>query len=160
MPIEVRIDDLSSPEVQALVAEHLQGMRSNSPPGSVFALAIEALKRPEITFWSAWRGPALCGCGALKELSASSAEVKSMRTRQAYLGQGVGQAVLDRIIETARSRNYQSLHLETGTGPAFAAAHRLYLRNGFSWSGPFGDYVATDFNVFMFKSLVPGKGAA
>ena len=160
MSLEVRIDDLSSPEVQALVAEHLEGMRGNSPPGSVYALAIEALRQPEITIWSAWRGPALCGCGALKELDARSGEVKSMRTRTAYLRQGVGQAVLDCILRAARARGYRTLHLETGTGQAFEAAHALYLRNGFVWSKPFGDYEASGFNVFMSKSLCGTEGAA
>ena len=76
-----------------------------------------------------------------------------MRTRAAFLRQGVGQAILDEIMRTARQRGYTHLFLETGTGPAFAAAHKLYLRNGFAWSGPFGDYTATDFNVFMAKAL-------
>lgn len=160
MPIEVRIDNLSSPTVQALVAEHLAGMRGNSPPGSVYALALEGLKRPEITFWSAWQGGALCGCGALKQLDSLSGEVKSMRTRPAYLRQGVGQAVLNCIVQTALARGYRSLHLETGTGQAFEAAHALYLRNGFVWSKPFGDYEASDFNVFMSKSLGGLNGAA
>jgi putative acetyltransferase len=160
MSIAVRVDDLSSPEVQALVAEHLAGMRGNSPPGSVYALELTGLKRPEVTFWSAWRGGALCGCGALKQLDARSGEVKSMRTRPAFLRQGVGQAVLNCIVETAVARGYRALHLETGTGPAFEAAHALYLRNGFVWSGPFGDYEASDFNVFMTKNLGGVGGAA
>jgi putative acetyltransferase len=153
MPIDVRLDDLSSPEVQALIVEHLTGMRGNSPPGQVHALAIEGLKKSDVTFWSAWQNLALCGCGALKELDSTSGEVKSMRTRPAFLRQGVGQAVLDAIVRTARARNYESLYLETGTGPAFCAAHALYLRNGFSWCGAFGDYAATEFNVFMVKRL-------
>lgn len=160
MPIEVRVDDLSSAEVHALIAEHLAGMRGNSPPGSVYALAIDGLKKPEITFWSAWQGSTLCGCGALKQLDASSGEIKSMRTRAAFLRQGVGQAVLNCIIETALSRGYRSLHLETGTGHAFDAAHALYLRNGFVWGEPFGDYEDTDFNVFMVKALSGRSGAA
>lgn len=159
MPIEVRVDDLSSPEVHALIAEHLAGMHEISPPGNVYALAVESLKKPGITFWCAWQGSRLCGCGALKELDAFSGEVKSMRTRPAFLRQGVGQAVLNRIIETAQVRGYRSLYLETGTGQAFAAAHALYLRNGFRWSQPFGDYEASSFNVFMVKPLV-GSGAA
>jgi putative acetyltransferase len=69
------------------------------------------------------------------------------------LRKGVGQAVLDEIIRTARARNYTRLYLETGTGPAFAAAHALYLRNGFRWGGPFGHYAATHFNVFMELAL-------
>jgi len=160
MPTEVRVDDLSSPDVQALIAEHLAGMRDTSPPGSVYALAIEGLKKSEVTFWSAWQGSTLCGCGALKQLSASSAEVKSMRTRPAFLRQGVGQAVLNCIIDAALARGYRTLHLETGTGHAFVAAHALYLRNGFVWGGPFGDYEASDFNVFMVKALRSNEDAA
>ena len=119
----------------ALVAEHLAGMHGNSPPGHVHALAIEGLRQPGVTFWSAWKGEALCGCGALKELDPGAGELKSMRTRNAFLRQGVGQAVLDEIVRTARARGYSSLFLETGTGEAFAAAHALYLRNGFKWCG-------------------------
>jgi putative acetyltransferase len=153
MPINVRIDDLSSPQVQALIAEHLAGMHGNTPPGHVHALAIDGLRAPNITFWSAWIDGELCGCGAMKALGADSGEVKSMRTRLAYLRRGVGQAVLDEIIRTARERAYTHLYLETGTGEPFAAAHKLYLRNGFVWSSAFGDYTATEFNVFMVKAL-------
>jgi putative acetyltransferase len=160
MSFDIRTDDLASSEVRALVAEHLAGMHGNSPPGHVHALAIESLKAPEITFWSAWSGGQLCGCGALKELGTTAAEVKSMRTRHAFLRRGVGQAVLDKIVQTALARGYTHLYLETGTGPAFAAAHALYLRNGFTGCAAFGDYVATDFNVFMVKALRPQTGAA
>jgi putative acetyltransferase len=152
--IIVRRDDLSSAEVQALIAEHLAGMHSNSPPGHVNALAIESLRAPGVTFWAAWAEGTLCGCGALKELDPLTGEVKSMRTRAAFQRRGVGQAVLDEIVRTGRQRGYSRLLLETGTGPAFEPAHALYWRNGFEWSGPFGEYVATDFNVFMAKALV------
>ena len=148
-----RIDDLSSPEVQALIAEHLSGMHASSPPGTVYALAVEALKRPDITFWSVWLEGRLCGCGALKELDAESGEIKSMRTRPPFLRQGVGQFLLDEIVRAAQTRNYRNLFLETGTGQPFEAAHGLYLKNGFNWCGPFGDYIATEFNVFMTKKL-------
>ena len=153
MGLQISQDDLSTQEVQALIAEHLSGMHSNTPAGQVHALDIERLRVPEVTFWTAWLDDALCGCGALKELDSLSGEVKSMRTRAAFLRQGVGQAILDEIVRTARQRGYTHLFLETGTGPAFEAAHKLYLRNGFAWSGPFGDYTATDFNVFMAKEL-------
>lgn len=152
-PLDVRIDDLSSAEVIALVHEHVGGMRDSSPPGHSFALAVEGLKRADVTFWSAWRGDALCGCGALKALGPDAGEVKSMRTRAAFLRQGVGQAVLEEIIRTAQARGYASLFLETGTGDAFAASHALYLRNGFAWCGAFGDYEASEHNVFMERKL-------
>lgn len=153
MHIETRVDDLSSPAVQALITEHLAGMHTNSPPGHVKALALDSLRQSDITFWSAWCGQSLCGCGALRELDSSSGEIKSMRTRAAFLRKGVAQTVLNEILRMASSRKYKRLYLETGTGPAFAAAHSLYLRNGFNWCGPFGNYDATDFNVFMEKTL-------
>lgn len=153
MHIETRVDDLSSPAVQALITEHLAGMHTNSPPGHVKALALDSLRQSDITFWSAWCGQSLCGCGALRELDSSSGEIKSMRTRATFLRKGVAQTVLNEILRMARSRKYKRLYLETGTGPVFAAAHSLYLRNGFNWCGPFGNYDATDFNVFMEKTL-------
>ncbi len=153
MPIEVRVDDLSSPAVQALIAEHLADMHRNSPPCRTHALALDSLRRPEIRFWSAWLDDELCGCGALKALSDHDGEVKSMRTRAGFARRGVGQAVLDTILATAQARGYQNLYLETGTGPAFDAAHAFYLRNGFDWCAPFGDYEATEFNVFMVRAM-------
>jgi putative acetyltransferase len=153
MSIRVQIDDLSSAEAQQVIAEHLSGMHSNSPAGSVHALALESLRSPDVQFWTAWMCEALCGCGALKALDAVSGEIKSMRTRSAYLKQGVAQAVLDEILRTAVDRGYARLYLETGTGPAFEAAHALYRRNGFEWCGAFGDYTATAFNMFMVKVL-------
>lgn len=151
--VEVKIDDLSSPQVQELIAQHLAGMHSNSPAEHVHALAIDGLKAPDMTFWSAWIDGQLCGCGALKSLGGGAGEVKSMRTHHSFLRRGVAQAVLDEILRVARERGYSHLYLETGTGDAFDAAHALYLRNGFVWCGPFADYRANDFSVFMVKLL-------
>lgn len=151
--VEVKIDDLSSPQVQELIAQHLAGMHSNSPAEHVHALAIDGLKAPDMTFWSAWIDDQLCGCCALKSLGGGAGEVKSMRTHHSFLRRGVAQAVLDEILRVARERGYSHLYLETGTGDAFDAAHALYLRNGFVWCGPFADYRANDFSVFMVKSL-------
>ena len=154
MGIDVRQDDISSAEVHALIAEHLLGMHSNSPPGHVNALAIKNLQAPSVTFWTAWVDGVLCGCGALKELDPLTGEVKSMRTRSAFLRRGVGQAILDEIVRTARQRGYSRLLLETGAGPAFQPAHELYRRNDFERCGSFGEYTATNFNIFMVKVLV------
>jgi putative acetyltransferase len=80
-------------------------------------------------------------------------EIKSMRTDPAARGRGVAQAILDRIVTTARAAGMTRLVLETGTGPMFDAAHRLYARNGFVPCPAFGDYVATDFNRFLCRPL-------
>lgn len=151
--ISIHLDDLSSHESQALVAEHLSGMGANSPPGHVHALALDELKAAHVSFWTARSEGVLCGCGALKELGGTAGEIKSMRTRACFVKRGVAQALLDVIVGTAQERGYTSLFLETGTGLAFEPAHRLYLRNGFAFCGPFADYRPTDFNVFMHRGL-------
>lgn len=128
-------------------------MQTNSPPGHVHALALDALRQPDVTFWSIWDGTTLCGCAALKGLDSTAGEVKSMRTRASHVRRGVAQFALDTIMQTARDRGYSRLFLETGTGAAFEPAHQLYLKNGFTWCGAFGDYQATHFNVFMARNL-------
>lgn len=153
MDFDIRRDDLSSAEVQALVREHIAGMLSNTPIESVHALPLEALQKPEITFWSVWYGNALCGCGALKELDPRHGEIKSMRTKSNFLRKGVAQAMLSRIMSEARNRGYTRLSLETGEGEAFQAARTLYERNGFQRCAPFGDYQPDPLSVFMTVTL-------
>ena len=151
--MNIELDDLTRPEVHALLGEHLSNMHQLSPPESVHALDVEQLRRPDITFWCAWEGAELLGCGALKELSPSHGEVKSMRTARAHLRKGVARALLGRIIEEARRRRYERLSLETGAPAAFQPAQRLYASFGFTYCGPFADYAEDPNSVFMTKAL-------
>jgi len=113
--LEIRVDTLESGEVLALLEEHLSEMHSISPPESVHALDPAALRKPEITFWSAWFGHELAGCGALKELSKEHGEIKSMRTSKQHRRKGVAAKILQHIIAEATRRGYQRLSLETGS---------------------------------------------
>jgi putative acetyltransferase len=149
----IRKDDLSSDESQSIVREHMAGMLANTPPESVHALPLDKLRQAHITFWTAWLGTELCGCGALQTLDHLHGEVKSMRTREKFLRQGVGQAVLSHIVREASARGLKILSLETGSSESFAAARSMYLRNGFEICGPFGDYKLDPHSVFMTKLL-------
>lgn len=66
--LNIKLDDLTGPEVVALIGEHLQGMALHTPPESIHALNLEGLKKRILHFWSAWDKDQLVGCGALKEL--------------------------------------------------------------------------------------------
>jgi putative acetyltransferase len=151
--MKIEIDDLSGAAIHALLNEHLQSMRALSPPESVHALDLEKLRLPDITFWTAWEGPVLLGCGALKALDTTHGEVKSMRTPSALRRQGAGRAILARIIEVARTRTYERLSLETGSMDAFKPAQRLYQSFGFTHCGPFGQYSEDPNSVFMTLRL-------
>lgn len=151
--MQIRIDDLTSAAVLALLNEHLQNMHELSPPESVHALDLAQLRSPEITFWTAWDGALLMGCGALKELDSTHGEIKSMRTPTVLRRRGAGRLILAHIIAVAKSRDYQRLSLETGSMDAFKPAQQLYEQSGFSRCGPFGDYVEDPHSVFMTMRL-------
>jgi putative acetyltransferase len=151
--MHIEIDDLTRPEIHALLNEHLQHMYELSPPENVFALDLSRLRQPDITFWTAWEGVTLVGCGALKQLDGTHAEVKSMRTPNASRRKGAGRAILEHIIAVARERSYERLSLETGTASDFVPAHRLYASAGFVNCGPFGDYVEDPHSIFMTLNL-------
>ena len=153
MKIDIRIDDLSIEESQSIVREHMAGMLANTPIESVHALPLDKLKQPNITFWTAWIGSELCGCGALQRLDAQHGEVKTMRTRAKFLRKGVGQAVLSHIVNHATDTGIKRLSLETGSSDVFWAARAMYLKNGFGICGPFGDYKLDPYSVFMTKLL-------
>jgi putative acetyltransferase len=151
--MDIRLDDLSGPEVQALLEEHLASMYELTSPESVHALDLDGLCRPEITFWTVWENGELLGCGALKELDPRHGEVKSMRTVIAHRRKGVARAVLAHIIAEARRRSYTRLSLETGSEEAFEPARKLYESFGFTLCSPFADYVDDPNSVFMTREL-------
>jgi putative acetyltransferase len=151
--LSIELDDLSRSSVLALLAEHLRNMHELSPPDQVFAFDASKLKSPEVSFWTAWDGELLLGCAALKELSSTEGEIKSMRTPSARRRTGAARALLNHILNVSRSRGYQVLYLETGRHAAFAPAQALYGSAGFRRCGPFGGYRENGNSIFMSLSL-------
>jgi putative acetyltransferase len=151
--MQITLGDFQHPQVQALLKYHLEQMHANSPAGSVFALDWSGLQKPEISFYTLWDGEAWLGCGAVKDLGNGTGEIKSMRTHPDHLRKGVGEKILLHIVETANARNYQSLLLETGSGPAFDPALSLYRKHGFVSCGAFADYEKSPFNQFLQKQF-------
>jgi putative acetyltransferase len=152
--LQIRIDDLRGPEIAELVGAHLAHARRWSPAESKHALDLDALRAPEITFWTAWDGASLLGCGALKELDPKQGELKSVHTAARHRRRGVAAALLAHIVDEARARSYQRLSLETGSMDALAPARALYSRLGFVPCEPFGGHVADPNSVFMRLDLV------
>ncbi len=134
-------DDLSGETIRALVALHLSGMHTHSPACKVHALPVEKL------------GEALAGMGAIRELNAGHGELKSMRVAPAWLGQGVGEAILLHLLAVAQARGYARVSLETGRGPAFEPALGLYRKHGFANCAAFADYVTDDFSQCLTLPL-------
>jgi putative acetyltransferase len=147
---------LDDPRVVALLHTHVTRARAETARGSAHALDLGGLREPEVTFWSAWEGESVVGVGALKRLSADHGEVKSMHTAEAARGRGVGSALLQEILATARARGMRRLSLETGSWPYFLPARALYARHGFVECAPFGEYEEDPNSVFMTLALGEG----
>lgn len=151
--IEIREGGLEHPDVIALIARHLASAHAHSPPDSVHALGLERLRQPGLRFFTAWIDGALAGMGAIKTLSPDHAELKSMRTVDAFQRQGVAVAMLRHLLEIAASMGCTRVSLETGSMAAFAPARALYGRFGFVECPPFGDYREDPNSVCMTRML-------
>lgn len=151
--MQIREDDLLGPEIETLLNVHLEGMAEHSPPESRHALDLDALRVPEITFWTAWEGTELLGCGALKEIAPGHGEIKSMHTYEHHRGKGVASTIVHHILNEARARKFKRLSLETGSMAAFAPAHELYKGLGFVDCSPFADYKLDPYSTFMTLEL-------
>ena len=153
MTLRIKIDDLTGPQIAELITEHLRAAAAVTPLKSMHALKLDELRQPDITFWSAWLGNELAGCGAMKELNPAHGEVKSMRTATAHLRKGVASRMLEHIIAEARRRGYRRLSLETGQMPYFEPARQLYRKFGFTTCPPFAQYREDPNSVFMTLEL-------
>lgn len=147
--ITIRIDDLHGPEIARLLQRHLDHMFAITPAGSVYALDLDALRVPEITFWSAWDDDDLIGCIALKDLGDGHGEIKSAHTIAERRGQGLGRQLVAHLINEARAKGMTRLSLETGKTEHFAPAQKLYASFGFEPCGAFGDYGDDPHSYFM-----------
>lgn len=157
MDIEVRLDNLQSPQVIALLESHLEGMQAHTPPESVHALDLSAYASRDLNLWTAWDGDQLMGCGALKDHGLVQGEhlgeIKSMRTKEQYLRKGVADSVLSTIIGYAKEQGMQRLSLETGSTQHFSAARTFYLSRGFSSTSPFADYTDDPHSAYLTLEL-------
>ena len=151
--IEIEPDDLSDGKIIALLDSHRQEMFKHSPPESVHALDASTMQHPNLSFYSATIRGQFAACGALKRHDASLAEIKSMKTCNEYLRQGIAHAMLSHLIERAKERGHARLCLETGTMDAFIPSRKLYARSGFLVCEPFADYIQDPHSVCMALNL-------
>ena len=153
----ISTDDPRAGDVRELLERHLAYARANTVPEEVYALDGDALADPSVTVFSFRADGVLLGVAALKRLDDEPGEVKSMHTAESARGRGVGRALVDHLVGVARARGYRRLSLETGSGPAFAAARALYARAGFEPCGPFADYDGSPNSAYMTLAVGPAQ---
>ena len=118
--------NFDNPEVNELLKKHFIELRSVSPEGSTHVLDIDGLKDPSIKFWSLWENNKLIGCGALKFLEKNHGEFKSIRVADEFRKNGIGERIINHLIEEAKKLKITKLSIETGAGEFFAPARKLF----------------------------------
>lgn len=119
-------------------------------PEDTHFLSLDALTDADVHFFQARRDASVLGVGALA-VKDGYGELKSIYVDEGARGSGVADALMRQLEDRARELGLTVLRLETGS--LLHAAHKLYARHGFAARGPFGDYPASEFSVFMEKAL-------
>ena len=127
-------------KVNDLLKKHFVELRSVSPSGSTHVLDIDGLKDPSIKFWSLWENNELIGCGALKFLEKNHGEFKSIRVADQFRKKGIGERIINHLIEEAKKLKISKLSIETGAGKFFLPARKLFSKFGFKSCPPFAHY--------------------
>ena len=133
-------NNFDHPEVNELLKKHFIELRSVSPEGSTHVLDIPGLKVPSIKFWSLWENNELIGCGALKFLEKNHGEFKSIRVADQFRKKGIGERIINHLIEEAKKLKISKLSIETGAGDFFLPARNLFSKFGFKTCPPFAHY--------------------
>ena len=154
MTISITVESPLQDDVRELVGLLNDHLLPLSPLEFQFKMTVEQMAGPDTTLFVA-RDEArrAVGIGALKMAEDGEAEVKRMYTRPEVRGQRVGSALLEAITGLARRNGVRLLLLETGEGPGFEGAWRLYERSGFTQRGAFFDYPDSQWSRFYEKPL-------
>ena len=144
MPLTIQKGDPKSPGATALLQASHALMEATFPSEHNHYLSIDALCTPNITFFTATENGETLGVGALANKQ-TYGEVKSMFTSEAARGKGIADKLLAAIAAEATAQNLPTLRLETGH--VLHAAHRLYERHGFAYTGPFTDYTDSPVSI-------------
>ena len=151
--MQIKVDKLNHPKVIKLLEEHMEDMNATSPPESVHALDQKELQQQGTIVWTSWKEDELLGCAAIKPISDSHVELKSMRTAEKARNQGVASALLSHIIDQMKNDGYQRISLETGSMSFFKPARELYKKFGFKYCSPFANYQPDPNSNFMTLEL-------
>ena len=138
-------------DVIALLAQSDAFSAARYPPEENYPVDSDFLGAPGVLFFVAREDGRAAGCAALVIGRGGQAEIKRMVVDEAARGRGIGRALLAALERAAAQNSVSLIQLETGTLSEGALA--LYSACGFQRRGPFGDYTAGAYSVFMEKAL-------
>ena len=91
-------------------------------------------------------------CGAFKELSGDTVEIKRMFTNSQFRKKGLGSSIIKELENWAKELGYQKAVLETSKDLTNAIS--VYEKNGFQRISNYGQYIGVDSSVCYEKNLI------
>ena len=153
--VDIRRSTLSSPDARRLITALNAELSATFPePGAThFSLTTAQVSVGDGAFVVAYLDGVAVGCGAVRRLDETTAELKRMFVEPVVRGRGVGRALVEALEQEARLLGVSKVVLETGT--RLARAIRLYEAMGYRPIPLFGEYLASPETSLCFgKSLV------
>jgi GNAT superfamily N-acetyltransferase len=153
--LTITVEPITSAEAQALIAALDADIleRYPNPDDNFFELAPSEVAPEHGAFVIARANGRAIGCGAVRRIDATTAEIKRMYVIPGARGQGLSRKILAFLEAEAARIGVTRLVLETGDRQVEAVA--LYLRAGFERIPSFGEYVDAPLSVCFGKDLDP-----
>ena len=154
MSITIQVERPDTADAIQLIDELETILSAEYPPEDRHGYSVQKLIDQGVQFYVVRHNGQAAGCGGVQIYDNDNppyGEVKRMYVRPAFRGLGLAKAILHQLGTFTRSVGVTTLRLETGT--VQTAAINLYTKFGFYPVDPFGDYVATDNNLFFEKQI-------
>jgi len=152
--VYIRRSTLASPDAARLIAALNAELTTTFPePGAThFSLGDGQVAAGDGAFLVAYIDDVPVGCGAVRRLDATTAEIKRMYVDPSVRGRGIGRALVEALEREARLVGVTTIVLETGT--RLASAIKLYVATGYARIPLFGEYLSSPNTSLCFgKSL-------
>ena len=122
------------------------------PGANHFSLSETQIVPGDGAFVIAYLDNRAVGCGAVRRLDDSTAELKRMYVEPSVRGRGIGRSLVDALEHEARRLGVIKIVLETGT--RLAPAIQMYEAMGYARIPLFGEYLSSpDTSLCFGKSL-------
>ncbi len=154
MQITIAAEPFDSDDARRLIASLDEHLASRYPPEQRFGpnLRPQQIAAGLGTFVIARADGRAVGCGALRKLDETSAEVKRMYVAPDLRGNGVAKRILDHLEGVGRELGVHRLVLETGIYQAEAIG--LYHQAGFEPVRCWGEYADAVTSVCFEKKIL------
>jgi GNAT superfamily N-acetyltransferase len=150
----IRRSALTSPDGSRLIAALNAELKAMFPEQGAthFSLSEEQVKPGDGSFVVAYLNDVAVGCGAVRRLDETTAELKRMYVDPSCRGRGIGRALVEALESEARQLGVSRIVLETGT--RLSAAIQLYESMGYTRILLYGEYCSSpDTSLCFGKSL-------